>query len=126
MIEIKPFENASQYVENADNHTYVLVATDGDEVLGYGVVRLFDTYAVIDDIHFENDTDMLALGYGMGKALLNFIERRSVYHVYSSLDNPRLLERLRFKKDMEIKTEEYKPDENECYVNLEGYFDTHC
>lgn len=126
MIEIKPFENASQYVENADNHTFALVAADGDEVLGYGVLRLFDTYAIIDDIHFENDSDMLSLGYGMGKALLNFIERRSVYHVYSSLDNPRLLERLRFKEDMEIKTEEYKPCENEYYVNLKGYFDTHC
>ena len=126
MIEIKPFENASQYVENADNHTFALVAADGDEVLGYGVLRLFDTYAIIDDIHFENDTDMLSLGYGMGKALLNFIERRSVYHVYSSLDNPRLLERLRFKKDVKIKPEEYLPCENEYYVNLEGYFNTHC
>ena len=126
MIEIKPFENASQYVENADTHTFALVAADGDDVLGYGVLRLFDTYAIIDDIHFENDTDMLSLGYGMGKALLNFIERRSVYHVYSSLDNPRLLERLRFKEDMEIKTEEYNPCENEYYVNLKGYFDTHC
>ena len=126
MIEIKPFENASQYVENADNNTFVMVAVDGDDVLGYGVMHLFDTYAIIDDIHFDNDTDMLALGFGMGKALLNFIERRSVYHVYSSIDNARLLERLKFKPDMEIKTEEYKPNDNERYVNLEGYFDAHC
>lgn len=126
MIEIKPFENVSQYVENADNYTYVLVAADGENVLGFGVMRLYNTYAKLDDIHFENDTDMLALGYGMGKALLNFIERRGVYHVYSSLDNPRLLERLRFKKDMEIKTDEHTPAQNESYVNLEGYFDAHC
>lgn len=126
MIEIKPFENASQYVENADNHTFALVAADGDEVLGYGVLRLFDTYAIIDDIHFENDSDMLSLGYGMGKALLNFIERRCVYHVYSAIDNARLLERLRFKKDMEIKTDEHIPNGDECYVNLKGYFDAHC
>lgn len=126
MIEIKPVDNADKYVENADKNTFVLVAVDGETELGFGVIHLYDTYAVIDDIHFENDTDMLVLGYGMGKALLNFIERRCVYHVYSAIDNARLLERLRFKKDMEIKTDEHIPNGDECYVNLEGYFDAHC
>ena len=98
MVEIKPVENAEKYVENADKNTFVMVAVDGEAELGYGVTRLFETYAILDDIHFENDMDMLVLGYGMGKALLNFIERRGVYHVYSSLDNKRLLERLRFTK----------------------------
>ena len=126
MVEIKPVENVEKYVVNADKNTFAMVAVDGKKELGFGIMRLFDTYAVIDDIHFANDMDMLVLGYGMGKALLNFIERRGVYHVYSSLDNARLLKRLRFTKDMETKTDEHIPNENESYVNLEGYFDAHC
>ena len=127
MIEIKPSQlnnEINDLLRNTicDENTFFMAATDKDELLGVGVIKLYKDYAVLDDIIFKEEYKMLGLDYSMGKAMLNFIERRSVYDTYAhkSIDE-NLLTRLRFVENDDKITKNYSH-----YLCLKGYFDVKC
>ena len=66
------------------------------------------------------------LAHGIGKSMLNFIERREIYPVICKNENlSDLMRLLRFKKVDEI-TLGGKVEKGVYYVNLKGYFDAKC
>lgn len=127
MIEIKPAqidENIKKFAQNVifDENTFVMAAKDKDEFLGIGVIKLYKDYAVLEDIIFKEEYNMLGLDYSMGKSLLNFIERRSVYDTYASSNlDANLLKRLRFAENNDKITKKY-----DYFLCLKGYFDVNC
>ena len=73
-------------------------------------------------VAFKDEYKMLGLDFSMGKAMLNFIERRNVYDTYASEKlEEQLLKRFRFVKNEGNFTEEY-----DYFVDLNGYFDVNC
>lgn len=131
MIEIKPYmeldENSalkSGFEKKADNVFY-MVAKDKDELLGIGKMKVFSDYAEICDV-FIADECFKMLAHGIGKSMLNFIERREIYPVICKNDGlSELMTLLRFKKLDEINIGG-KDEKNVFYVNLKGYFDAKC
>ena len=127
MIEIKPHiidENIKEIAKNVifDENTFIMCAKDKEEILGVGVIKLYKDYAVVEDIIFKDEYKMLGLDFSMGKAMLNFIERRNVYDTYASKKlGEQLLKSLRFVKNEGNFTEKY-----DYFVDLNGYFDVNC
>ena len=125
MIEIKPSKlnkEITDLLKNTkfDANTFFMCAKDRDEVLGVGAIKLYKDYAVLDDIVFKEG--MFGLDYSMGKAMLNFIERRNVYDTYASKNiDEKLLIRLRFSKNDGKITKNY-----DYFLCLKGYFDVKC
>ncbi len=127
MIEIKPQIADKKIKEIAkdvifDENTFVMCAKDKDEILGVGIIKLYEDYALVDDIIFKDEYKMLGLDFSMGKAMLNFIERRNIYDTYASKKlNHQLLKSLRFVKNEGNFTEKY-----DFFLDLNGYFDVNC
>lgn len=127
MIEIKPHiidENIKEIAKNVifDENTFIMCAKDKEEILGVGVIKLYKDYAVVEDIIFKDEYKMLGLDFSMGKAMLNFIERRNVYDTYAPEKlGEQLLKSLRFVKNEGNFTEKY-----DYFVDLNGYFDVNC
>lgn len=127
MIEIKPHiidENIKEIAKNVifDENTFIMCAKDKEEILGVGVIKLYKDYAVVEEIIFKDEYKMLGLDFSMGKAMLNFIERRNVYDTYASKKlGEQLLKSLRFVKNEGNFTEKY-----DYFVDLNGYFDVNC
>ena len=72
------------------------------------------------------------LDYGMGKAMLNFIDRREIMDVYAAASSENVnfkktLERLGF---VERENKDRPPlvsgSDDVLYLNLEDYFTSHC
>lgn len=131
MIEIYPYmeldgESAKKSgFAKKEANTFYMKAKDKDELLGIGKMKIFDSYAEFSDI-FIADECFKMLGHGIGKAMLNFIERRKIYDVISRNEKiSDLLKLLRFKKTDEIKIDE-KIEKDVYYLNLKGYFDAKC
>lgn len=131
MIEIYPFAKLdkteaqkSGFAEKEAN-TFYMTAKDKDELIGIGKMKIFPSYAELCDVYLEDESFKM-LAHGIGKAMLNFIERRSIFPVISRNDKiSDLLKLLRFKKYDEIQIGE-NTEKNVYYVNLEGYFDAKC
>ncbi|MBE7031297.1 MAG: hypothetical protein E7409_07770 [Ruminococcaceae bacterium] len=132
MIEIKPVEHWDA-VENLlktpkKDNVFAMAAYDQDELLAAGAVALFDEHAELLEVVVPKQHEALNLAYGMGKSLLNFIDRRGIAHVVCSDDalEP-LLRRLRFKKTDKVDEIGKYYSENEIYyLNLTNYFTNHC
>lgn len=132
MIEIKPYMELdddlmkkSNIMEN-DSHTFFMIAKDKDEVLGIGVMKVYENYAVFCDV-WVCDECFKMLNHGIAKAMLNFIERREIYDVVSENENIRdLLYLLKFKKCDDIKIDGFITNKEVFYLNLKGYFDAKC
>ncbi len=131
MIEIKPtadFAVCQEFLQNAAiyDNTFVLAAFEGDSVVGAGVLRLFSSHAVLERIAVSPGYEML--DYGIGKAVLNFIERRDVLDVVCGNGvSERLLGRLGFHTvSLSTAMEPYAAGQEAAYLNLEGYFTKHC
>ena len=121
----KDYEKCPLINSKYSNDTFVFTAKDGEEYLGYGAVIMCETYAEIVEIKCVQGFDML--DHGIGKALLNFVERRGVYHTLCCLkEKESLLKRLGFKIAENEWAEMMGERENVFYLNLEGYFDKHC
>ncbi len=98
------------------NSEIVMSARNNDEILGVGIVKLYEDYAEIIDIVTINK-DKFELSYGIGKALINFIDRRFLKEVRCNNKSLQtLLESLSFKKN----------DTDIYALNLEGYFKNDC
>lgn len=124
MIEIKPHiidDKIKRFASfETDENTFVMAAKDKDELLGIGIIKLYNDYAVFYDVIFKEEYKMLGLDFSMGKSMLNFIERRSIYNTYANSNiDKKLLLSLRFKENED-------ENEYEYYLNLKGYFDVHC
>ena len=127
MIEIKPSIITDEIKGKAkdikfDENTFAMTAIEGGELVGIGIMKLYKSYAVIEKIDFYEEYKIIGYDYLMGKAMLNFIERRSIYDTYSdsSVDEG-LLKKLRF-----IKNEDKKERKFDYFLNLKGYFDVNC
>ena len=128
MITILPdkdYEKCNLIDKKYEDNVFVLTAKDGEEYLGFGAVKMGDDYAEIIDISCAPGFE--SLDHGIGKSLLNFIERRGVYDTLCTLENQeKLLKRLGFKEadvEWEAKT---KSNEKTYHLNLKGYFEKHC
>ena len=106
----------------------IMTVKDGEELLGLGVMRLFDSYALLDGIYIK-DKDF-SLEYGLGKSMLNVIDLRGIRHVASdNADIQKQLTALKFKPidDVEDKADIPKEVLNcRMYLNLDGYFLANC
>jgi len=108
----------------------IMTMRDSKTLMGIGVMRIFEEYAVIDDIIIKDEFCDISLEYGMGKSLLNVIDLRGIKHVVS--DNERLekqLRALKFKPISELENDESIPNSvKNCrlYLNLDGYFLANC
>ena len=89
-------------------------------------------YGFIEDIIVKPGYESMQLDYGIGKALLNFIDRREMADVYAAVSSDNVnfkqtLKRLRFiksgNKDMPQFAKEY---DEVFYLSLENYFTLHC
>ncbi len=131
MIEIKPTADAGlcrEFLKNIAVHdnTFVLAAFDGDCVVGAGVLRLFPSHAVLEHIAVSPGYEML--DYGIGKAMLNFVERRDIVDVVCGTGvSEHLLRRLGFHTVLlTAAMEPFAAGQHVTYLNLRGYFTKHC
>ena len=106
----------------------IMTVKDGEELLGLGVMRLFDSYALLDGIYIKDED--FSLEYGLGKSMLNVIDIRGIRHVASdNADIQKQLTALKFKPidDVEDKADMPKEVLNcRMYLNLDGYFLANC
>ncbi len=102
------------------NNCVMLVAKDKDEIIGLGVMMITFPHATIEKIIVKEEGDMGQLDYGIGKAMLNYIDRRGIKDVYASYSGDstflNLLQRLKF----------VNKEENILYLSLENYFTSNC
>lgn len=108
----------------------IMTVKDGEELLGLGVMRLYESYALLDGIYIKDEFSDFSLEYGLGKSMLNVIDLRGIRHVASdSEDIQKQLSALKFKllKDIEDKSDIPKEVLNcRMYLNLDGYFLANC
>lgn len=108
----------------------VMTVKDKDELMGIGVMRIFEGYALLDDICIKEEFRDFSLEYGLGKSMLNVIDLRGIRYVASSNDNiQKQLTALRFRPIEEAKDSLELPDEilkYNMYLNLDGYFVANC
>ncbi len=106
----------------------VMTVKDGEELLGLGVMRLLESYALLEGIYIK-DGDF-SLEYGLGKSMLNVIDLRGIRHVASdNEDIQKQLTALKFKLIDEIEDKSDIPKEVlncRMYLNLDGYFLANC
>ncbi len=106
----------------------IMTVKDGEELLGLGVMRLFEGYALLDGIYIKDED--FSLEYGLGKSMLNVIDLRGIRHVASdNADIQKQLTALKFKPidDIEDKADIPKEVLNcRMYLNLDGYFLANC
>ncbi|MBO5008541.1 MAG: hypothetical protein J6D26_06880 [Clostridia bacterium] len=107
----------------------VMVMRDSGQVMGVGVMHLYDEYAVIDSIEVKDEFKDFSLEYGLGKAMLNAIDLKGIrYAVSHCVDLEKQLRALRFKAPSEW-DDEQMPDNVanwELCLNLDGYFTSNC
>ena len=108
----------------------VMTVKDGEELLGLGVMRLYQDYALLDGIYIKDEFSDFSLEYGLGKSMLNVIDLRGIRHVAS--ENPDIqkqLSALKFKPIEDIEDKADMPKEVlrcRMYLNLDGYFLANC
>ncbi len=108
----------------------VMTVRDSEILMGMGVMRLYDEYAIIDNIIFKDEFNDFTLEYGLGKSLLNVVDLRGIrYAVSNNKSIEKQLRALKFKSPSEIKNiDEYPPKVALCdlCLNLDGYFLANC
>jgi len=108
----------------------VMTVRDGDLLMGVGVMRLYDTYAVIDNICLKEEFREFTLEYGLGKSLLNVVDLRGIrYAVSNNKEIEKQLRALKFKAPKETENIDVYPEEIsswELCLNLDGYFLANC
>lgn len=131
MIEIKPVKDVSSCLPllgdvHLSSDCFVLAAKDGTDLVGVGVLRLFEEYASIEQIVTIVGFEML--DYAIGKAVLNFIERREILDVVCEREDLEpVLKRLGFRKTCDERVvQQYFSGRAVYFLNLEGYFTKHC
>lgn len=119
-------------IERRSGCNIIMVAKDREEILGVGVMILAEQYGFIKDIIVKPEYESMQLDYGMGKAMLNFIDRREIMDVYAgasweNVNFKKTLERLGF---VERENKDRPPlvsgFDDVLYLNLEDYFTSHC
>lgn len=134
MLTIKIEEDYKNSVEemNIDVPADCIVMTvrDADVLMGMGVMRLCEEYAVIDNIVFKEEFKDFTLEYGLGKSLLNVVDLRGIRYAVSNNKNiEKQLRALKFKSPSEISNiDEYPSKVSLCdlCLNLDGYFLVNC
>ena len=108
----------------------VMEVRDGQLLMGIGVMRLFDNFAVIDDICMKEEFKEFTLEYGLGKSLLNVVDLRGIRFVFSDNENiEKQLRALKFKAPSELEDASQYPPEilpHRLCLCLDGYFLAKC
>ncbi len=134
MLTIKIEENYKESILEmgieVKDDAVVMEVRDGDLLMGVGVMRLFDTYAVIDDICLKEEFKEFTLEYGVGKSLLNVVDLRGIrYAVSENEEIEKQLRALKFKAPSEMENTEDYPAEvmgAKLCLCLDGYFLAKC
>lgn len=134
----REFEEIKEFLQKHHRDAAVLeksvamVAKDGNAIIGVGLLSVLNGYGNINDIIVAPGCEAMQMDFGVGKALLNFIERRQIMDVYAGVGSEsdplvNVLKKLQFK---EIETREAPEKFKECgkvfYLNLKNYFTSHC
>lgn len=113
-----------------DDNTYILYANVNEMLYGIGIVKLYEEYAILEDVIFNPENQFDMLGYLLGTSILNFVERRGVLDVYCCSENmDNLLNMLKFKKVQKkdiLSIPEIQNYNNIYHVNLKNYFECSC
>jgi len=108
----------------------VMTVRDGNELMGIGVMRLFDEFATIDNICIKEEYKDFTLEYGLGKSMLNAVDLRGIRYAVSDNENiEKQLRALKFKSPCELdNTEEYPKEvaDRKFCLCLDGYFLAKC
>ena len=107
MLTIKIEENFKDVVNDfgvdISSDSVVMTVRDGDVLMGAGIMRLYDTYAVIDDMFLKEEYKDFTLEYGLGKSLLNVVDLRGIRYAVSNNKNiEKQLRALKFKAPEEL------------------------
>lgn len=132
MLTIKTendYSDALKEMGMADvNVSGVMTIRDGGELLGLGTMRAFESCISIDDVVLKGGVNDFNLEYGLGKAMLNFIDLRGFKYAVSNNSNiDALLKALKFRKTAECEEEKEIFGNDWVYcLNLNGYFTANC
>ena len=134
MLTIKIEENYKEAIAEmgieVKEDAVVMEVRDGALLMGVGVMRLYDSYAEIDNICLKEEFKEFTLEYGLGKSLLNVVDLRGIRYAVSKNKNiEKQLRALRFKAPAEIENIDEYPEEVsswELCLNLDGYFLANC
>ena len=134
MLTIKVEENYKESIAEmgieVKEDAVVMEVRDGALLMGIGVMRLYDSYAVIDDICLKDEFKEFTLEYGLGKSLLNVVDLRGIRYAVSDNDDiEKQLRALRFKSPSEVENTEDYPKEvlgAKLCLCLDGYFLAKC
>ncbi len=113
---IKEIENTTREIDNS----LVMVAKDKDEIIGLGFMMITFPHATIEKIIVKEEQDIGQLDYGIGKAMLNYIDRRGIKDVYAPYTGDSVFIKLMKRLEFVIR------DDNILYLNLENYFTSSC
>ena len=129
-IEEKPQKSAEEMGITLLPESAVMEVRDGSLLMGIGVMRLFDTFAVIDNIALKEEFKEFTLEYGLGKSLLNVVDLRGIrFAVSDNEDIEKQLRALKFKAPSEWENFAEFPEEVRCHklcLCLDGYFLANC
>ena len=134
MLTIKIEEDYKNALEElgitAPGDAVVMTVRDGDLLMGAGVMRLYEDYAVIDNICMKDEFKEFTLEYGLGKSLLNVVDLRGIrYAVSNEKSIEKQLRALKFKAPSEMENHDELPEFVEnwgLFLNLDGYFLANC
>ena len=108
----------------------VMTVRDGNELMGLGVMRFFDNFAVIDNMCLKDEYKDFTLDYGLGKSMLNAVDLRGIrFAVANNTNIEKQLRALKFKSPEEVENKEIFPDEvlsAKFVLCLDGYFLAKC
>lgn len=132
MLTIKKEDNTSEILKEMEiepNDDFeVMVMRDGGELLGIGIMRIYEKYVSLEKIVLKNNEKDFNLEYGLAKAMLNFIDLHGYRcAVSNNSDDARLLKALRFKERSEYAQDFDDVESDWLYcLNLDGYFSSNC
>lgn len=134
MLTIKIEENCIDALKEMnvayEDDAVIMTVRDGDLLMGLGAMRIYESYAVIDDIYLKDEFKEFTLEYGLGKSLLNVVDLRGIRYAVSDNSNiEKQLRALKFKAPSEVENIDEYPDDISSWklcLNLDGYFLANC
>ncbi len=106
----------------------IMTAKDKDEILGAGEIIAYEGYAVLGRIFVKEEYSGMQLEHSIAKSLLNMADLGGIKYIFSDLSDETLAKRLRMESN-EIWNTLNLPkivSRYKYFLNLEGYFTSHC
>lgn len=131
MIEIKKcdsLEGLECFEFDLYPEAVIMAAKDKDEILGAGQIVACNGYCILGKIAVKKEYEGMMLEFSIAKSLLNMADLGGVRYIVSDMEDDSLAKRLRMDKFSAEKTPD-APKNCERYkyfLDLEGYFTSHC